>query len=202
MTSLEIINATMIVSPDQKQKLVKIMNSAYDIITIDINNEYQLSKKEDSYIVLSLEIIGLNRDKKDIMAFISHLDFVCLRFENTKDIFVRNYNDLIDLELDYYIELGPVDFLKDMLSISERYAYIFKSSTKIHQTDIIALIDNLQNSNYEDINITPMTEELFCQNPEYTLMNINTGEIIEVDITKNLKASNFCFKVLKNLENI
>lgn len=203
MGSLEIFDAVMIVSPDQKEKLEKVFDEVYDMMMIDIVTEYPLSDEEGSYIVIGLEIMGVSRSKEEIQKFLTHLDFTCLRFEGSPYIFIPCEGDLTDLEWDYYNHVDVRSFIKDMLTINERYEMIFESNSYFSQWDNLTLIYNepMDIEDYSLIGLTYNTPELFTQEDEYTISNDDTGETHQVDITIGIDIHNFQFIVLKKLEN-
>ena len=155
------------------------------------------------YYVVQVSAMSAMRDKKELIRFLSAgLRYVCMRVEGSPYIWFPNEGDAIDLWLDFYERRGSQYFLKDMLTIKERFNLIFEANSYWTKHTALSLFwfDDLDEDSVL-IELTEHTPELFSEDGELVITNEFTGEVHNIDLTIGLPEDYFTIMVLKKLEN-
>ena len=180
--------------------LSNFYKSINTLVSVEEEAEYTLKNHLTGYHCVEIKVDCADKDKKETAIFLAKaLPYICLRFEDSPAIFVTNEADLIDLKLDIYNYPGyEEEYLKDMLTIKERYNLIFKSSKAFDETDKLCLFDNYLTDTYVDLDEN--SKELFDNESSLTIMNESTGETRLVDIILGIPDDYYTIMVFKKLE--
>lgn len=180
--------------------LPNFYKSINTLVSVEEEAEYTLKNNLTGYHCVEIKVDCADKDKKETAIFLTKaLPYICLRFEDSPAIFVTNEADLIDLKLDIYNYPGyEEEYLKDMLTIKERYNLIFKSSKAFDKTDKLCLFDNYLTETYVDLDENSI--ELFDNESSLTIMNESTGETRLIDIILGIPDDYYTIMVFKKLE--
>ena len=198
----EVIDLVFIMDDEQYKRFEKFADQVMQVVILDEIAKYELSILSGYYVVQVSAMSGM-RDKKELIRFLSAgLRYVCMRVEGSPYIWFPNEGDAIDLWLDFYERHGSQYFLKDMLTIKERFNLIFEANSYWSKHTALSLFwfDDLDEESVL-IELTEHTPELFSDDDELVVTNEFTGEVHNIDLTLGIPENYFTIMVLKKLEN-
>jgi hypothetical protein len=125
-----------------------------------------------------------------------------MRVEGSPFIWFTNEGDANDLWLDFYERVGSPSFLKDMLTMKERYEMVFNSSSywNKHQALTLMYTDGFD-AEASLVDLNEHTQELFCPDDELVILDEQSGEAHDVNLTLGIPENYFTIVVPKKLEN-
>jgi hypothetical protein len=197
-----IIDIVFIMDEGQKNRFEIFANQVSEVVLLDEIASYDLGILSGYQVVQVSAMTGM-RDIKEIIRFLSAgLRYVCMRVEGSPYIWFPNEGDAVDLWLDFYERQGSQYFLKDMLTIKERYKLILESNSYWTEVSVLSLIymDPLDEETVL-LDLTDHTPELFTDDDDLVITNEFTGEVHSVDLTIGIPEDYFTIMVLKKLEN-
>lgn len=198
----EILDLVFIMDEEQYKRFEKFADQVMQVVVLDEIAKYELSVIS-GYYVIQVSAMSTMRDKKELIRFLAAgLRYVCMRVEGSPYIWFPCEGDAIDLWLDFYERPGSQYFLKDMLTIKERFNLIFKANSYWSKHTVLSLFwfDDLAEES-ELIELTDHTPELFSSEDELVITNEFTGEVHNIDLTIRIPENYFTIMVLKKLEN-
>lgn len=197
-----IIDIVFIMDEAQKSRLETFANQVSDVVLLDEIASYDLGILSGYSVVQVSAMTGM-RDFKELIRFLSvGLRYVCMRVEGSPYIWFNNEGDVNDLWLDFYERVGTPSFLKDMLTIKERYEMVFKSNSYWSKGHVLTLmyIDGFD-AESTLIDLNEHTQELFCSDDELVILDEHTGEVHDINLTLGIPENYFTIAVPKKLEN-
>jgi hypothetical protein len=198
----EVIDLVFIMDDDQYKRFEKFADQVMQVVVLDEMAKYELGALS-GYYVIQVSALSSMRDKNELIRFLSAgLRYVCMRVEGSPYIWFPNEGDAVDLWLDFYERQGSQYFLKDMLTIKERYKLILESNSYWTEVSVLSLIymDPLDEETVL-LDLTDHTPELFTDDDDLVITNEFTGEVHSVDLTIGIPEDYFTIMVLKKLEN-
>ena len=187
----DILSLILILDEDQYDRLgrqIDNWSSVYYMV-----EEYKYQIKNLDYYVVELAVESYYYEAKDVIRFLANsIEYYAMRVAGSKDIFIRNYGDLIDLKEDCYKTESAVHLVKDMMSNEERFDSIFDCNSYFLPTDSLLLMTDPFNS----VELDATTDELFSEEEEFTVCNAFTGEVHTVDLTIGIDPRNFSIVIL------
>lgn len=198
----EVIDLVFIMDDDQYKRFEKFANQVMQVVVLDEMAKYELGALS-GYYVIQVSALSSMRDKNELIRFLSAgLRYVCMRVEGSPYIWFPNEGDAVDLWLDFYERQGSQYFLKDMLTIKERYKLILESNSYWTEVSVLSLVymDPLDEETVL-LDLTDHTPELFTDDDDLVITNEFTGEVHSVDLTIGIPEDYFTIMVLKKLEN-
>ena len=97
----DILSLILILDEDQYDRLgrqIDNWSSVYYMV-----EEYKYQIKNLDYYVVELAVESYYYEAKDVIRFLANsIEYYAMRVAGSKDIFIRNYGDLIDLKEDCY----------------------------------------------------------------------------------------------------
>ena len=197
-----IIDMVFIMDEAQKSRLETFANQVSDVVLLDEIASYDLGILSGYSVVQVSAMTGM-RDFKELIHFLSvGLRYVCMRVEGSPYIWFHNEGDANDLWLDFYEKVGTPSFLKDMLTIKERYEMVFKSNSYWGKGHVLTLM-YMDGFDAEStlIDLNEHTPELFCSDDELVVLDEHTGEVHDINLTLGIPENYFTIAVPKKLEN-
>lgn len=198
----EVIDLVFIMDDDQYKRFEKFADQVMQVVVLDEMAKYELGALS-GYYVIQVSALSSMRDKNELIRFLSAgLRYVCMRVEGSPYIWFPNEGDAVDLWLDFYERQGSQYFLKDMLTIKERYKLILESNSYWTEVSVLSLVymDPLDEETVL-LDLTDHTPELFTDDDDLVITNEFTGEVHSVDLTIGIPEDYFTIMVLKKLEN-
>ena len=198
----EVIDLVFIMDDDQYKRFEKFADQVMQVVVLDEMAKYELGALSGYYVV-QVSALSSMRDKNELIRFLSAgLRYVCMRVEGSPYIWFPNEGDAVDLWLDFYERQGSQYFLKDMLTIKERYKLILESNSYWTEVSVLSLVymDPLDEETVL-LDLTDHTPELFTDDDDLDITNEFTGEVHSVDLTIGIPEDYFSIMVLKKLEN-
>lgn len=198
----EILDLVFIMDEEQYKRFEKFADQVMQVVILDEIAKYELSVISGYYVV-QVSAMSTMRDKKELIRFLSAgLRYICMRVEGSPYIWFPCEGDAIDLWLDFYERQGSQYFLKDMLTIKERFNLIFEANSYWSKHTALSLFwfDDLDEESIL-IELTEHTPELFSNEDELVVTNEFTGEVHNIDLTLGIPEDYFTIMVLKKLEN-
>lgn len=198
----EVIDLVFIMDDDQYKRFEKFADQVMQVVVLDEMAKYELGALSGYYVV-QVSALSSMRDKNELIRFLSAgLRYVCMRVEGSPYIWFPNEGDAVDLWLDFYERQGSQYFLKDMLTIKERYKLILESNSYWTEVSVLSLVymDPLDEETVL-LDLTDHTPELFTDDDDLVITNEFTGEVHSVDLTIGIPEDYFTIMVLKKLEN-
>jgi hypothetical protein len=198
----EVIDLVFIMDDDQYKRFEKFADQVMQVVVLDEMAKYELGALSGYYVIL-VSALSSMRDKNELIRFLSAgLRYVCMRVEGSPYIWFPNEGDAVDLWLDFYERQGSQYFLKDMLTIKERYKLILESNSYWTEVSVLSLVymDPLDEETVL-LDLTDHTPELFTDDDDLVITNEFTGEVHSVDLTIGIPEDYFTIMVLKKLEN-
>lgn len=198
----EVIDLVFIMDDDQYKRFEKFADQVMQVVVLDEMAKYELGALS-GYYVIQVSALSSMRDKSELIRFLSAgLRYVCMRVEGSPYIWFPNEGDAVDLWLDFYERQGSQYFLKDMLTIKERYKLILESNSYWTEVSVLSLVymDPLDEETVL-LDLTDHTPELFTDDDDLVITNEFTGEVHSVDLTIGIPEDYFTIMVLKKLEN-
>lgn len=196
-----ILDMVFIMDDEQYKRLQKFADQVAQVAIIDEIAKYELGMLS-GYYVIQLSVMSGLRDKKEIIRFLSAgLHYICFRVEGSPYIYFKNEGDITDLWFDFYEKAEDKTFLKDMMTIQERYEMVFESNCYWAKHTPLSLMytDDLD----EDTVITELnhyTTELFVPENELVIIHEFSGEAHNVDLTVGIPDDYFVITVPKTLD--
>lgn len=197
-----IIDIVFIMDEGQKNRFEIFANQVSEVVLLDEIASYDLGILSGYQVVQVSAMTGM-RDIKEIIRFLSAgLRYVCMRVEGSPFIWFTNEGDANDLWLDFYERVGSPSFLKDMLTMKERYEMVFNSSSywNKHQALTLMYTDGFD-AEATLVDLNEHTQELFCSDDELVVMDEKSGEVHDVNLTLGIPENYFTIVVPKKLEN-
>lgn len=198
----EIVDLVFVMDDEQYKRFEKFSEQVIQVVILDEMAKYDLGAFS-GYSVIQVSAMSSMRDKQELIRFLSMgLRYVCMRVEGSPFIWFPNEGDANDLWLDFYEKNGSIYFLKDMLTIRERYNLIFEANSFWSKSAVLSLFDI--DSFDEDpvlIDLTEHSIELFTDEEELVIMDEMSGEVHNVDLTIGIPDNYFTIVVPKRLEN-
>lgn len=198
----EVIDLVFIMDDEQYKRFEKFADQVMQVVVLDEMAKYELGALS-GYYVIQVSALSSMRDKNELIRFLSvGLRYVCMRVEGSPYIWFPNEGDAVDLWLDFYERQGSQYFLKDMLTIKERYKLILESNSYWTEVSVLSLVyaDPLDEETVL-LDLTDHTPELFTDDDDLVITNEFTGEVHSVDLTIGIPEDYFTIMVLKKLEN-
>lgn len=198
----EVIDLVFIMDDDQYKRFEKFADQVMQVVVLDEMAKYELGALS-GYYVIQVSALSSMRDKNELIRFLSAgLRYVCMRVEGSPYIWFPNEGDAVDLWLDFYERQGSQYFLKDMLTIKERYKLILASNSYWTEISVLSLVyvDPLDEETVL-LDLTDHTPELFTDDDDLVITNEFTGEVHSVDLTIGIPEDYFTIMVPKKLEN-
>lgn len=198
----EVIDLVFIMDDDQYKRFEKFADQVMQVVVLDEMAKYELGALS-GYYVIQVSALSSMRDKNELIRFLSAgLRYVCMRVEGSPYIWFPNEGDAVDLWLDFYERQGSQYFLKDMLTIKERYKLILASNSYWTEISVLSLVyaDPLDEETVL-LDLTDHTTELFTDDDDLVITNEFTGEVHSVDLTIGIPEDYFTIMVPKKLEN-
>jgi hypothetical protein len=186
----------------QKNRFEIFANQVSEVVLLDEIASYDLGILSGYQVVQVSAMTGM-RDIKEIIRFLSAgLRYVCMRVEGSPFIWFTNEGDANDLWLDFYERVGSPSFLKDMLTMKERYEMVFNSSSywNKHQALTLMYTDGFD-AEATLVDLNEHTQELFCPDDELVILDEQSGEAHDVNLTLGIPENYFTIVVPKKLEN-
>lgn len=198
----EVMDFVFIMDEEQYKRFEKFADQVAQVVLLDEIGKYDLSILS-GYSVVQVSAMTSMRDKKELIRFLAMgLRYVCMRAEGSPYIWFPCEGDAIDLWLDFYERLGTKTFLKDMLTIKERFNLIFEANSYWSKHTVLSLFyTEFLDADATLIDLTEHTPELFTNEDELVITNEFTGEVHNVDLTLGIPDDYFTIMVLKKLEN-
>jgi hypothetical protein len=198
----EVIDLVFVMDDEQYKRFEKFADQVMQVVVLDEMAKYELGALS-GYYVIQVSALSSMRDKNELIRFLSAgLRYVCMRVEGSPYIWFPNEGDAVDLWLDFYERQGSQYFLKDMLTIKERYQLILESNSYWTEVSVLSLVymDPLDEETVL-LDLTDHTPELFTDDDDLVITNEFTGEVHSVDLTIGIPEDYFTIMVLKKLEN-
>lgn len=198
----EVIDLVFIMDDEQYKRFEKFADQVMQVVVLDEMAKYELGALS-GYYVIQVSALSSMRDKNELIRFLSAgLRYVCMRVEGSPYIWFPNEGDAVDLWLDFYERQGSQYFLKDMLTIKERYKLILASNSYWTEISVLSLVyaDPLDEETVL-LDLTDHTTELFTDDDDLVITNEFTGEVHSVDLTIGIPEDYFTIMVPKKLEN-
>lgn len=198
----EIVDFVFIMDDEQYKRFEKFADQVAQVVLLDEIAKYELSLLS-GYSVVQVSAMSSIRDKKELVRFLAMgLRYVCMRMEGSPYIWFPCEGDAIDLWLDFYDKDSSAHFLKDMLTIKERFNLIFESNSywSKHTPLNLLYMDDFDNDSVL-IELTEHTPELFTEEDELVVIHEFSGEAHTVDLSLGIPQDKFTIMVLKKLEN-
>lgn len=198
----EVIDLVFIMDDEQYKRFEKFADQVMQVVVLDEMAKYELGALS-GYYVIQVSALSSMRDKSELIRFLAAgLRYVCMRVEGSPYIWFPCEGDAIDLWLDFYERQGSQYFLKDMLTIKERYKLILASNSYWTEISVLSLVytDPLDEEAVL-LDLTDHTPELFTDDDDLVITNEFTGEVHSVDLTIGIPEDYFTIMVLKKLEN-
>lgn len=198
----EVIDLVFIMDDEQYKRFEKFADQVMQVVVLDEIAKYELGALSGYYVV-QVSALSSMRDKNELIRFLSAgLRYVCMRVEGSPYIWFPNEGDAVDLWLDFYERQGSQYFLKDMLTIKERYKLILASNSYWTEISVLSLVyaDPLDEETVL-LDLTDHTPELFTDDDDLVITNEFTGEVHSVDLTIGIPEDYFTIMVPKKLEN-
>ena len=198
----EVIDLVFIMDDDQYKRFEKFADQVMQVVVLDEMAKYELGALS-GYYVIQVSALSSMRDKNELIRFLSAgLRYVCMRVEGSPFIWFTNEGDANDLWLDFYERVGSPSFLKDMLTMKERYEMVFNSSShwNKHQALTLMYTDGFD-AEATLVDLNEHTQELFCSDDELVILDEKSGEVHDVNLTLGIPENYFTIVVPKKLEN-
>ena len=198
----EILDLVFIMDEEQYKRFEKFSEQITQVVVLDEIAKYELSVISGYYVV-QVSALSTMRSKKELIRFLAAgLKYLCMRVEGSPYIWFPCEGDAVDLWLDLYEYKGSQYFLKDMLTIKERFNLIFEANSHWPKHTVLSLFwfDNLDEESVL-IELTEHTQELFSSEDELIITNEFTGEAHNIDLTIGIPKDYFTIMVPKKLEN-
>lgn len=198
----EVVDFVFIMDEEQYKRFEKFADQVAQVVLLDEIAKYNLSLLS-GYSVIQVSAMTSMRDKKELIRFLAMgLRYVCMRAEGSPYIWFPCEGDALDLWLDFYERRGSETFLKDMLTIKERFNLIFEANSYWTKNTVLSLLyTEFLGDDATLIELTDSTPELFTDEDDLVITNEFTGEVHNIDLTLGIPDDYFTIMVPKKLEN-
>lgn len=198
----EVVDFVFIMDEEQYKRFEKFADQVAQVVLLDEIAKYDLSLLS-GYSVIQVSAMTSMRDKKELIRFLAMgLRYVCMRAEGSPYIWFPCEGDALDLWLDFYERRGSETFLKDMLTIKERFNLIFEANSYWTKNTVLSLLyTEFLGDDATLIELTDSTPELFTDEDDLVITNEFTGEVHNIDLTLGIPDDYFTIMVPKKLEN-
>lgn len=198
----EVVDFVFIMDEEQYKRFEKFADQVAQVVLLDEIAKYDLSLLS-GYSVIQVSAMTSMRDKKELIRFLAMgLRYVCMRAEGSPYIWFPCEGDALDLWLDFYERRGSETFLKDMLTIKERFNLIFEANSYWTKHTVLSLLyTEFLGDDATLIELTDSTPELFTDEDDLVITNEFTGEVHNIDLTLGIPDDYFTIMVPKKLEN-
>ena len=199
----EIIDLVFIMDDEQYKRFEKFADQVIQVVVLDEMAKYDLGPLTGHYVI-QVSAMSSMRDKQELIRFLSAgLRYICMRVEGSPYIWFPNEGDANDLWLDFYERTGSLTFLKDMLTIRERYNLIFEANSFWSKDAKLSMFyaEDFLDEDPMLISLTENSTELFTDEEELVITDEQTGEVHSVDISIGIPDDYFVIAVPERLEN-
>lgn len=188
---------TILIHADEILPLKAVINKWSDLI--DLRAQYQVPESTKDFYLLQIDVLDENRKLEEIAKFvISHLPFIALHQSGSQWIFARGADEFKDALKSIYNKDTKQYFFYDMLNIEERYHALMSQDSLQNKLDIQAWIHNDATDCYYALNIDEGSKWLFDVSSEVSIVDNETGSILEEDIVLGLKNYKFHIGILNS----
>ena len=163
----------------------------------EVISEYNIITKNGQYWVIQLEVMYSGRSAEEMCKFVTvYFPFIAMRQGDSTFIMARAHDEFKNVLLDIYNKEKKLYFLYDMLTVEERYQAALHAGVEINPYGDNRLMHN-ENGTIYSLVFGRECIYLFTSEPEISIMDSETGEYKELDITDGLGIYKFHIAILK-----